>query len=82
MTTNKQDEPLIKLRFPGLPVRQLAGNDLAIDADKLEEYINSEVLSVLDELESKSTQEFPMSSGDNVPFVPLSAIQKLKEKYQ
>lgn len=73
MTTNKQDEPLIKLRFPGLPVRQLAGNDLAIDADKLEEYINSEVLSVLDELDR----------ANNISdYAVGKAIRSLKEKYK
>lgn len=43
--------------------------------------INAEVRQALDKLEAQSV-ELPMSSGENIQLVPLSAINQLRSEYE
>lgn len=42
--------------------------------------VKAEVNKSLDELIKSSTEEIPMSSGDNIPFVRVSAIERVRKE--
>ena len=48
----------------------------------LEALITQTVNEVLGRIEAESVQEFPMSSGENIAFVPLSVIQAARKEYE
>lgn len=90
MTTNKQDElaeTISRLVIENKNDLDSESVDLRGMAHDVQTLINSEVLSVLEELEKKSEQ-FATSVDDETleyesqDFVPLSAIQTLKEQYR
>ena len=45
-------------------------------------HINAEIAKVLDRLETECIEELPMSSGDNIAFIRLSAIQAIRKEYE
>ena len=83
MTTNKQDELSEKISRLIIENREEYGNMRYVDfkgvAKDMKILINSEVTSVLEELESKRGILSDPVHGEKS--VPLSAIQTLKERY-
>lgn len=48
----------------------------------LTDTVKAEVNKSLDELIKSSTEEIPMSSGDNIPFVRVSAIEQVRKDFK
>ena len=49
--------------------------------EEIQTLITQTVNEVLGRIEAESVQEFPMSSGENIAFVPLSAIQAIRKEW-